>query len=138
MSDILDFYMELPAMMAHVDPRKPLCNKGAQKPPKPPPAMAPYEEVQGSADTSFSKIAMQRKGLRSTILSQPTLSQPAESTLSPEQMATLGQPPIGLGQRGASMAAQVAQPPQRPAMAKPTSSGAVIATALGQAAGKMK
>lgn len=111
MSDILDLFMEMPAILMHVDSRKPLCNKGgAQKPTPPPPAMAPYEEVQGGADTSFSKMAVQRKGLRSTILSQPGLTTAVESNL---PAGTLGQQPVALGSRAANMTAAVAAPPQR-------------------------
>lgn len=92
-----DFYIEHPHQNLNTFQNKPYLEKGASKPKPPPPAMAPYEEVQGSADTSFSKIAQGRKGLRSTILSQPTLNQSAEATVG--NAATLGQPPVALGTR---------------------------------------
>lgn len=111
MRDFEDFYMEMPAIMAHVDTRKPLCNKGkASKPKPPPPAMAPYEEVTGSADTSFNKMAQRRQGLRSTILSMPQLQQPVEGNA-----AALGTMGTALGSMGTPPAqVPASQPPARP------------------------
>lgn len=67
-----DFYIETPAQISHVDPRKPLLNKGASKPKPPPPAVAPYRASEDDNSEQAQKVAGRRKGLRATILGMPT------------------------------------------------------------------
>jgi len=67
-----DFYLETPAQLSHLDYRKPLLNKGAQKPKPPPPVVAPYRASENDNSNQASMIAGRRKGLRATILGMPT------------------------------------------------------------------
>lgn len=71
MSDILDFYLPLPAILSHLDPKKPLCNGGGgspKAPPPPPPQPAPYRADASQGQQANNNAAL-RQGLKKTILS---------------------------------------------------------------------
>lgn len=89
----LDYYLPLPSIMSHMDPRKPLCNMGGKpkKPEPPPPIVAPVRADKEDGFDNALKSRKNRKGLRSTILQRQTLNPvAADSTLGQSGKTALG------------------------------------------------
>ena len=76
-----DFLLHTPAILFHVDPRKPLCNGGGSPsaPPPPPVQPAPYRADSGGGEQAVT-VAKRRQGLKKTILSERKMVPIAENT----------------------------------------------------------